>query len=153
MNVDISTDPNRLDLDLIHRFLSEEAYWSPGVAREVVERALANSLCFGAYVNDRQVGLARVVTDRATFAWVADVFVVADYRRQGVGKRLMQAILDHPEMKTLRRIVLATRDAHSLYAQFGFEPLPFPDRFMMRPLDNAPPTAAPFTDKSATKET
>ncbi len=113
MNLEISTDPTRLDIDLIHRFLSEEAYWSLGVGREVVERALANSLCFGAYVDGQQVGLARVVTDRATFAWVADVFVVAEHRGQGDGKHLMQAILDHPDLHDLRRIVLATRDAHS----------------------------------------
>lgn len=142
MELDISTEPGRLDIDLIYRFLSDEAYWSLGESRETVERALANSLCFGAYLGKEQVGLARVVTDRATFAWVSDVFVVSEYRGRGYGKRLMQAVVDHPELIGLRRLLLATRDAHGLYAQFGFEPLPAPERFMMRQKPDARPPAA-----------
>ena len=141
MELDISTEPGRLDIDLIYRFLSDEAYWSLGESRAPVERALANSLCFGADLGKEQVGLARVVTDRATFAWVSDVFVVSEYRGRGYGKRLMQAVVDHPELIGLRRLLLATRDAHGLYAQFGFEPLPAPERFMMRRRPDVRPPA------------
>ncbi|WP_374685507.1 GNAT family N-acetyltransferase [Promineifilum sp.] len=132
MNLEISTDPNRLDVGLIHHFLSEDSYWAQGRALEVTRRAIANSLCFGAYRDGRQVGFARVVTDRATFAWLADVFVVEEERGLGVGKALLAAVLAHPELQEVRRMLLATRDAHTLYAQFGFRPLDSPDRFMAR---------------------
>ncbi len=131
MHVDISTDPNRLDVAAIHHFLSEKAYWAKGRPLETVRRSIEHSLCFGAYVEGRQVGFARVVTDYATFAWLADVFVLEAYRGRGVGKALMQAVQDHPDLRELR-ILLATRDAHGLYAQYGFEPVP-PDRYMQRP--------------------
>jgi GNAT superfamily N-acetyltransferase len=142
MELEISTDPDRLDIDLIHRFLSEEAYWSPGVSREIVERSLANSLCFGAYLDAQQVGLARVITDRTTFAYLSDVFILAPYRGRGYGKRLLQTIFEHPDMQGLRRFTLATRDAHSLYAQFGFQPLPHPERFMMRKEEDSAASSA-----------
>ena len=131
MNVEISTDPNRLDMALIHRCLSESAYWAIGRPREVVQRAFDNSLCFGAYHDGRLVGFARVVTDYATFGWLADVFVVEAHRGQGVGKALVQAVEDHPDLQGVR-LLLATKDAHKLYAQYGFEPVA-PDRYMQRP--------------------
>lgn len=131
MNLEISTDPNRLDMALIHRCLSESAYWAIGRPREVVQRAFDNSLCFGAYDDGQLVGFARVVTDYATFGWLADVFVVEAHRGQGVGKALVQAVEDHPDLQGVR-LLLATKDAHKLYAQYGFEPVA-PDRYMQRP--------------------
>ena len=117
---EISTDPARLDLDVIHGFL-RTAYWSPGVPREVVERSLAHSLCFGLYAPDgRQAGFARAVTDRAVFAYLGDVFVLPEHRGHGLGVWLMQTVLEHPDLQGLRRISLATADAHGLYARFGF---------------------------------
>ena len=132
MDIEISTDPARLDVDLIHRFLSEQSYWARGVPLEVVQRAITNSIPFGVYLGDEQVGFARVVTDRATHAWLADVFILDEYRGRGYGKALVAAILAHPELQGFRRWLLATKDAHKLYAQFGFEPLPEPNRFMQR---------------------
>jgi GNAT superfamily N-acetyltransferase len=126
----ISSDRDRLDLDVVHRYLSTEAYWSPGVARDVVERSIANSVPFGVYRGDEQVGFARVVTDRATFAWIADVFILPAHRGQGLSKRLMRAILEHPELQGLRRWLLGTADAHGLYRQFGFAELHNAGRFM-----------------------
>jgi GNAT superfamily N-acetyltransferase len=117
---EISTDRSRLDLDLIHRFLSTEAYWSPGVAREVVERSIEGSMPFGIYRGGEQVGFARVVTDKATFAWLADVFVVSEHRGRGLSKLLVGTILEHPELRGLRRWMLGTADAHELYRRFGF---------------------------------
>lgn len=131
MNVEISTDPNRLDVDMIHRFLSERSYWAQGRPLDVTQRALANSLGFGAYADGQQVGFARVVTDYATFGWLADVFVLEAYRGQGVGKALVEAVQDHPDLQAVR-LLLATKDAHELYAQYGFEPVA-PDRYMQRP--------------------
>jgi len=128
----ISTDPGRLNLDMIHEFLSKEAYWALGRSRDRVERSIRHSLNFGLYHLAEQIGFARVVTDRATFAWLADVFVLPDFREQGLSKWLMTVISEHPELQGLRRWILATRDAHGLYRQFGFEPLSAPDRFMER---------------------
>lgn len=127
---EISTDPARLDLELVHRFLSEEAYWSPGVAREVVVRSIECSLPFGLYRSDEQVGFARVVTDYATFAWLADVFVLDGHRGRGLGKWLVETVLAHPDLSTLRRWLLATADAHELYTRFGFGPAD-PQRFLV----------------------
>lgn len=121
---EISTDPGRLDVDLIHDFLSTSAYWAIGRPRALTERAIAHSLCFGAYADDgSQLAFARLVTDRALFAYLADVFVVEAARGQGVGKRLVAAIMAHEDVVGLRRVLLATDDAHGLYAQFGFTPL------------------------------
>lgn len=120
---EISTDPQRLDVDAIHRFLSTEAYWSPGVPREVVERSIEHSLPFGAYLGDEQVGFARVVTDRATFAWLADVYIESAHRGKGLSKRLVAEILEHHDLKGLRRWLLGTADAHGLYRRYGFEVL------------------------------
>jgi GNAT superfamily N-acetyltransferase len=131
MTLDISTDKSRLDIAWIHRFLSEESYWAARVPLEIVRRAVEHSLCFGLYVDGHQVGFARVVTDRATFAWVSDVFVDADHRGRGYGKRLMEAIGAHPDLQDLRLWILGTRDAHGLYEQYGFGPAT-PGRFMER---------------------
>ena len=131
LGYEISTDPARLDLDVIHRFLSEDAYWSPGVPRDVVERALANSLCFGLYAPDgAQAGFARAVTDRATFAYLADVFVLPAHRDRGLGVWLVETVLAHPDLQGLRRVELATVDAHGLYERFGFRPASYVERFM-----------------------
>ena len=126
----ISDDPTLLDRALIHRFLSEHSYWARGVPREIVDRSLAHSLCLGLYHDGRQLGFARVVSDFATFAWLADVFVVGDHRGKGLGRRLVAAVLAHPRLQGLRRFMLGTRDAHGLYARFGFKSLAQPERFM-----------------------
>jgi GNAT superfamily N-acetyltransferase len=126
----LSTDPSLLDLSLIHKFLSEQSYWAPGIPREVVERSLENSLCFGLFHESQQIGFARVVTDRATFAWLGDVFVIDAFRGQGLGKWMVRRLLEHPDLQRLRRILLGTRDAHSLYARFGFTSLAEPGRFL-----------------------
>jgi N-acetylglutamate synthase-like GNAT family acetyltransferase len=127
---EISTDTDRLDVGLIHGFLAEESYWSRGVPRKVVEKAIRNSLCFGVYVGTQQVGFGRVVTDKATFALLADVFILKGHRGKGLSKWLMQCIVDHDDLQGLRRLLLLTSDAHGLYAQFGFGPLGAPSRFM-----------------------
>ncbi len=129
----ISTDNERLDVALIHDFISNQSYWGQGRRIETVQRALDHSLNFGVFKNDKQVGFARVVTDFATFAWVADVFILADHGGQGLAKWLMESILSHPELQGFRRWVLATRDAHELYRQFGFQELKRPERWMERP--------------------
>lgn len=128
----ISTDHSDIDFDVVHGFLGTQAYWCPGIPRDVVERAAANSLCFSAFLDGRQVGFARVIGDRATFAYLADVFVLPEARGQGISKALMAAIMAHPDLQKLRRFMLATSDAHGLYAQHGFEPLARPERFMER---------------------
>lgn len=133
---EISTDPNRLDLDVIHGYLTQ-SYWSPGVPRAIVERSIKHSLCFGVYLDGAQVGFARVVTDRATFGYLADVFILEAHRGRGVAKKLMTTILAYPDLQGLRRLLLATRDAHGLYARHGFTPLAGPDRFMEKHRPNA----------------
>ena len=130
--IEISTVAARLDIALIHAFLSNESHWARGITRDRVEHALANSLCFGAYSDHRQIGLARVVTDYATFAWLADVFVVASDRGRGVGALLTEAVVSHPELKDLRRAALVTRTAPGLYARHGFAPLASPEIWMER---------------------
>lgn len=127
----ITTDPAKLDLDEIFEFLNRKAYWSLGIPRDVVEKAVQRSLCFGMLDGDEQVGFARMVTDGATFAWLCDVYVVESHRGRGLGDWLVATALEHPELQGLRRIVLATRDAHGLYARHGFETLPQPERWMI----------------------
>jgi GNAT superfamily N-acetyltransferase len=129
VHCEISTDRSRLDVALIHEFLCS-SYWAEGIPRTVVERSIQHSLCFGAFLEGRQVGFARVITDYAAIAYVADVFVVPEQRGRGISKQLMRAIVEHPELQGLRRILLVTRDAHGLYAQFGFQPLTHPENFM-----------------------
>lgn len=142
-DVRISDDRALLDRPLIHRFLSERAYWSPNVPRATVDRAIDHSLCFGVYRSGQQLGFARVVTDFATFAWLADVFIVEEERGKGLGKKLVAAIQAHPQLQSLRRFMLGTPDAHGLYAQFGFEPVKYPDRFMeIAPAIPQPPSTA-----------
>lgn len=132
----ISTDNNRLDIQTIHDFIANQSYWAQGRAIETMQRALDNSLNFGLYKNEQQIGFARVVTDYATFAWIADVFVLPEYRGKGLSKWLMELILAHPELQGFRRWVLATKDAHRLYARFGFIALHRPERWMERPDPN-----------------
>ncbi|HEY6940973.1 GNAT family N-acetyltransferase [Dokdonella sp.] len=127
-----STDRARLDIDAIHAFLAGESYWVPGIHRELVERSIERSLCFGAYEGTRQLAFARVVTDGAGFAYLCDVFVVDVARGRGLGKRLMAFVFDHPDLQRVRRFMLATRDAHGLYAHYGFRPLANPATFMER---------------------
>jgi len=126
---ELSDDPARLDVDAIHAFLAG-AYWSVGIPRETVARALANSLAFALYHRGTTIGFARFVTDRATFAYLADVFVLPDHRGQGLATWLVGTALTHPDLAGLRRLLLATRDKHELYARFGFAPLARPERFM-----------------------
>jgi GNAT superfamily N-acetyltransferase len=117
--VEITDDPDRIDIDLVHRELAA-SYWSPGVPRSVVEAAIAGSHCWSAHRDGRQVGFARLVTDRATFGWLTDVFVVAEARGAGIGKALVAAVVEQAERYGLRRVMLATRDAHEVYRPFGF---------------------------------
>ena len=129
----ISTDRARLDVRLIHEFLSQSAYWAQRRPLEIVQQSIEGSLCFGVYKGAEQVGFARVVTDRATFAWLCDVFVVEAHRGLGLGKWLVECIVAHPDLQTLRTFLLSTRDAHELYRRYGgFQPLPAPDRLLVR---------------------
>jgi GNAT superfamily N-acetyltransferase len=132
MTLRISNDRSDIDIDLVHRFLHDEAYWCRGIPRALLEQAIANSLCFSAFIDERQVGFARVVSDRATFAYLCDVFVLPPARGHGVSKALMAAIDAHPDLQGLRRFMLATADAHGLYARYGFAPLTRPERFLER---------------------
>jgi GNAT superfamily N-acetyltransferase len=127
---EISSEKSRLDVTFIHRFLCDQSYWAANIPLELVQTSIENSLCFGAYDGGAQVGFARVITDYATFAYVADVFVVPSHRGAGVGRELMAAIMAHPALQRLRRWHLVTRDAHRLYEQFGFRPLRSPERHM-----------------------
>ncbi len=126
---EFTCDKKRLDVEAIHGFLSQ-SYWSAGISRAIVERAIANSLCFGVLHHGQQVGFARVVTDRATFAYLSDVYILNGHRGKGLSRRLMEQIIQHPELQGLRRMLLATRDAHALYAKFGFKPLAAPAHIM-----------------------
>jgi GNAT superfamily N-acetyltransferase len=125
----LSTDRDRLDLNVIHAFLTG-CYWAKGISREVVARSIQNSLCFGVYKEAGQVGFARVISDFATYAYIGDVFVLEAFRGHGLGRWMMEAVMRHPRLQRLRRWTLATRDAHPLYAQFGFTPLKQAGNFM-----------------------
>ena len=133
----ITTDKNKMDIDFIHTFLTR-SYWAEGISKEIVARSVNGSLCFGVFETNPiasasrvgQVGFARMVTDEATFAYLADVFITEDHRKKGLSKWLMEVIMSHPGLQSLRRILLATRDAHGLYGQFGFTPLANPERWM-----------------------
>jgi GNAT superfamily N-acetyltransferase len=125
----ISTDKSRIDVSYVHRFLAQ-SYWAENIPQDVVERSIKGSLCFGIFHKDQQVGFARVITDEATFAYLADVFVDPDFRGKGLSKWLMEVISQYPTLQGLRRFMLATRDAHGLYAQYGFSPLTHADRWM-----------------------
>jgi GNAT superfamily N-acetyltransferase len=137
LEIEISTDNARLEIEMIQRFLAEESYWAQTRTMEQTRTAIENSLCFGVYLNGRQIGFARVVSDFATFAYLGDVFVLDEFRGRGLSKRLMKEITAHPRLQGLRRWVLATRDAHGLYEQFDFSSLRFPDRWMERTAPDA----------------
>jgi len=134
-NYRICSDPALVDIDIVHDYLSNHSYWAPGRSREVVELSVAHSaLVVGAYTADgSQVGFARMVSDLATFSWLADVFVLEGHRGQGLGRVIVRSAVEHPDMVNLHRQVLATADAHGLYADFGFAPLDQSDRWMIRP--------------------
>ncbi|MDN4594545.1 GNAT family N-acetyltransferase [Polycladomyces subterraneus] len=126
----IFTDSSRLQVDVIHRYLSEESYWARGIPMDLVVTSIQHSLCFGMYDGESQIGFARVVTDFARYAYLCDVFVLPEYRGQGLGKWLVETVVSHPSLARLARITLGTRDAHGLYAQYGFQPLRSPERHM-----------------------
>jgi GNAT superfamily N-acetyltransferase len=126
----ISTDNSLLDFGIIYQYLSKESYWAQGIPEQTVRKAIENSLCFGIYKQNMQVGLARVITDKATFAYICDVFVLPEFRRLGLSKWLIQTIVSHPELQGLRRWSLATADAHGLYRQFGFTEITRPETWM-----------------------
>ena len=133
----ISTDRERLEIDVIHKFLSEESYWARERTRKQTVTAVKNSLCFGLYKGESLIGFARIVTDYATFAYLGDVFVLEKYRGLGLSKWLMEVIINHSDLQGFRRWILATRDAHSLYENFGFEGLKHPERWMEKAAPNA----------------
>jgi GNAT superfamily N-acetyltransferase len=136
----ISTDPSRLDLDAIFDYLSGRSYWARGRPRDQIVRGIENSVPFGVYLDGRQVGFARVVTDYATFAWLADVYVLEEHRGQGLGKALVEAVVAHPSVRGLPRLLLATADAHGLYERYGFQPLHRDERFMA--IESSPAASA-----------
>ncbi len=133
----ISTERSRLQIERIHKFLTEESYWAKERTPEQTRRAIKNSLCFGVYKNENLIGVARVVTDYATFAYIGDVFILEEFRGLGLSKWLMETIISHPELQNFRRWILATRDAHELYEKFGFAELKFPMRWMEKTALNA----------------
>ena len=118
-----------MDIDIIHSFLTR-SYWAEGISKEIIMRSVEGALCFGVFENERQIGFARMITDRATFAYLADVFIIDEYRGLGLSKWLMEVIMSHPDLQGLRRLMLATRDAHELYKKFGFTSLNNVDRWM-----------------------
>lgn len=127
----LSMDKSKIDVAAVHRFLSH-SYWAENIPLTVVQKSIDNSLCFAVYHNQGLIGFARVISDFATFAYLADVFILPEERGKGLSKWLMEVIMDHPQLSGLRRFTLATRDAHGLYAQFGFTPFDKPDRWMQR---------------------
>ena len=126
----ISTDNSLLDVNMIHQYLSEESYWAKNISRHTVQKSIENSICFGIYRGGDQVGFARVITDKATFAYLADVFILEQYRGKGLSKTLMEFIMIHSGLQGLRRWMLATRDAHDLYKQFNWQEITNPERLM-----------------------
>ncbi len=133
----ISTDASRLQIDVIQSFLANDSYWAKERTLEQTVTAIENSICFGVYAGERQIGFARVVSDKATFAYIGDLFIVDEFRGRGLSKWLMQVIVEHPELQGLRRWVLATLDAHGLYEQFDFAGLRHPERWMEKTAPNA----------------
>lgn len=133
----ISTDRNRLQIEVIHRFLSEDSYWARERTKEQTITAIKNSLPFGVYKGENLIGFARVVTDYATFAYLGDVFILEEFRGMGLSKWLMEVIVNHPDLQGFRRWVLATKDAHTLYEKYEFAPLRFPERWMEKTAPNA----------------
>jgi|ERR1700730_10131755 len=127
---EITTDQARRDLDKIHTFLALQSDWAKGIARPAIEKSVRNSLCFGLFHRRDQVGFARVISDRTTIAYLADVFVLPEYRGRGLAKWLMDCVVSHPDLQNLRRWILVTGDAHGLYRKYGFTPLARPESFM-----------------------
>ncbi len=136
----ITTDPNQIDVDAVHAYVTQ-SYWARGISRETVAKSIRGSICFGLFYGPRQIGLGRVITDRATFAYLCDVYVLEGYRGRGLARWLMEVIVAHPELSGLRRFVLVTRSASGLYEKFGFTPLRWPEGYMeiVRPDIYAPP--------------
>jgi len=132
----ISDDKEKLNVLFIHQYLSKESYWAQNIPEEIVRRSIDNALCFGVYYNYEQIGFARTITDKATFAYLADVFIIEKFRGKGLSKWLMEAIHAHPDLQRLRRWMLATKDAHGLYAQFGWSALSAPERMMEKRVEN-----------------
>ena len=132
----ISTDVSQIDVDMVHHYLCHDSYWATGVTKEMVQRRIHHSLCFGVYTGDTQIGFARFVTDFTMFAFLADVFILPSYRGQGLGKWLMHCMLQHPELQTVQHWTLNTRDAHGLYEQFGYERNPKTTTYMVRQLSS-----------------
>ena len=126
----VSSDREKLDLPLIHKYLSTQAYWCLNIPFAILKRSVENSLCFGVYHGDRQVGFARIISDYATIAYLGDVFIIPEHRGKGLSKRLMETIMAHPDLQGLRRWILLTGDAHGLYRQFGWKPVANPDLYM-----------------------
>ena len=135
---EISTDPAKLDIGVIHQYLSAQSYWAQNIPIEVVQRSIDNSFCFGVYYHDLQIGFARMITDKATFGYLADVFILPEHRGKGLSKWLIATIHAHPDLQGLRRWMLGTKDAHGLYKQFGWAPLPeeVVGRFMQLHIQN-----------------
>jgi len=132
VDIQITTDPARVDVDLVHRFLSESSYWARGRSRDVVLRSIQNSLCFTLLVDGQQVGFARVATDRAVFGYLMDVFILPEWRGRGLSKILIREVVQHPDLTGLKLFLLRTSDAHELYRQSGFEPITQPETLMAR---------------------
>lgn len=127
---EVTTDRERLDLDMIHGFLAQQSYWARGIPRTTVERSVRNSICFGVFQGTPQVGFARVISDCATIAYLGDVFILREFRGRGLGKWLMECVISHPDLQNLRRWILVTEDAHSLYRKCGFSHLTRQEKFM-----------------------
>ena len=125
----ITTEKEKFDVEFIHSFLTR-SYWAEGISKDVIKRSIDGALCFGLFENDKQIGFARMITDKATFAYLADVFIIEEYRGRGLSKWLMEVIMSHPSVQGLRRMMLATKDAHGLYQKFGFTALNNTDRWM-----------------------
>jgi len=140
----VTTDVERFDFEMVHRYLSEVAYWSPGVARATVEKAARNSLAFGLFAGDRQIGFARMITDRTTFAYLSDVFVLPEHHGKGLGTWFMECVFSHPDFTDMRRLMLVTADAQKLYEKFGFRVVADPAQVM----EKRPRPASPSTTKS-----
>jgi GNAT superfamily N-acetyltransferase len=133
--ITVNTDKTKLDTDFIQKFLKEESHWASNRSTETIKRSIDNSLCFGAYIQDKQVGFARVVTDYSTFSWLCDVFTDPKHRGKGIGKQLVEAVVNHESLRKTGFMILATRDAHSLYSRYGgFSPIENVERFMQRKL-------------------
>ena len=126
----VSDDSSKVSIDAVHRFLSEESNWSKRIPRAIVEKSVANSMCFALLKGDEQIGFARLITDRATIAYLGDVYVLKDHRGKGLSKWLMECVMSHPDLQNLRRWILVTGDAHGLYSRYGFDQLAAPDRYM-----------------------